>query len=78
MDAINRQDQTYLNGLLTADAVWLDEDGHMFPARTWLMRLITGTPAKKFAIVATPAARVGRDHPRTSAWLALTTPLMSR
>ena len=68
MDAINRQDQTYLNGLLTADAVWLDEDGHMFPARTWLMRLITGTPAKKFAIVATPAAlRVG-DITADTAW----------
>jgi ketosteroid isomerase-like protein len=68
VDAINKQDQAYLNGLLTPDAVWLDEDGHIFPAATWLRRLITGTPAKKFTIVSTPAAlRVG-DITADTAW----------
>src|SRR5262245_60424534 len=68
VDAINKQDQAYLNGLRSPDAVWLDEDGHMFPAATWLRRLITGTPAKKFTIVTTPAAlRVG-DITADTAW----------
>jgi ketosteroid isomerase-like protein len=68
VDLVNKQDTNGLNAIVPQDAVWADEDGHMFPARTWMGRLLQGTPAKKLTIVAAPAAlRVG-DITADTAW----------
>ena len=40
----NKADAAYLNSILTADALWLDEDGHMIPATVSIMR---GTASPK-------------------------------
>jgi ketosteroid isomerase-like protein len=53
VDAINKQDTTTLQKMLASDAVYLDEDGHAPPARVWIHKLATGTPAKQIAISAT-------------------------
>jgi ketosteroid isomerase-like protein len=52
-DAINKQDTAALQKMLAADAVYLDEDGHAPPARAWINKLATGTPAKQLAISST-------------------------
>ena len=49
-DAINRQDAAALTAMITADAVYLDEDGHAVGVPRWIQRLTTGTPAKKLTI----------------------------
>ena len=38
VESWNKSDAAILNGVLTMDALWLDEDGHMFPAATWINR----------------------------------------
>jgi hypothetical protein len=53
VDAINKQDTATLQKMLASDAVYLDEDGHAPPARVWINKLATGTPAKQIAISAT-------------------------
>ncbi|HEY2382828.1 MAG TPA: hypothetical protein VGK48_16760 [Terriglobia bacterium] len=50
VDAVNKQDTMALQKLVTADAVYLDEDGHQPPVSAWIMRLTTGTPAKKMEV----------------------------
>jgi ketosteroid isomerase-like protein len=53
VDAINKQDTATLEKLLGPDAVYLDEDGHAPPARAWIHKIATGTPAKHIEISAT-------------------------
>jgi ketosteroid isomerase-like protein len=53
VDAINKQDTATLEKMLAPDAVYLDEDGHAPPARAWIHKLTTGTPAKHITISAT-------------------------
>jgi len=48
--ALNNQDAAYFQKNVAADAVWLDEDGHMLPANIWINRLIQAKPAKKTTI----------------------------
>ena len=42
--ALNKQDAAYLQKAVASDALWLDEDGHMFPANVWIGRLMQGMP----------------------------------
>jgi ketosteroid isomerase-like protein len=53
VDAINKQDTATLQKMLAPEAVYLDEDGHAPPARAWIRKLTTGTPAKHIEISAT-------------------------
>jgi len=53
VDAINKQDTATLHKMMAPDAVYLDEDGHAPPARAWINKLATGTPAKHIEISAT-------------------------
>ena len=53
VDAINKQDTAALSKMLAPDAVYLDEDGHAPPARVWINKLTTGTPAKQVVISST-------------------------
>jgi ketosteroid isomerase-like protein len=53
VDAVNKQDTAALQRMLAPDAVYLDEDGHAPPARAWINKLASGTPAKQIAISAT-------------------------
>jgi len=51
--AINAQDDAALQAMLTADAVYLDEDGHALPPALWATRITSGTPAKTIEISGT-------------------------
>jgi len=53
VNAINKQDTATLQKMLAPDAVYLDEDGHAPPARAWINKIATGTPAKQITISAT-------------------------
>jgi ketosteroid isomerase-like protein len=53
-EAINKADAATLNKLITADAVWVDEDGHYPPASAWIGRLTTTGP-KTLTILAAPS-----------------------
>jgi ketosteroid isomerase-like protein len=53
VNAINKQDTATLEKMLAPDAVYLDEDGHAPPARAWIHKIATGTPAKHLEISAT-------------------------
>ena len=52
-EAINKQDGSALQKLVSPDAVYLDEDGHALPVPVWIMKLTTGAPAKTMTISAT-------------------------
>jgi len=55
-DAINRQDAEALQGMLAADAVYLDEDGHAPAVTRWISKLTTspeGAAPKKIEISST-------------------------
>jgi ketosteroid isomerase-like protein len=43
-EAFNRGDAAALNAMVTADAQWVDEDGHFPPVNVWITRLTTGGP----------------------------------
>jgi hypothetical protein len=63
VEAVNKQDATFFEKALTADAILADEDGHVgLPARIWVQRL-TSAP-KKLAI---SGLRVG-DLGAEGAW----------
>ena len=53
VDAINKQDTATLEKMLSPDAVYLDEDGHAPPARAWIHKIATGTPARHITISST-------------------------
>jgi hypothetical protein len=65
VDAINKQDMAFLQKAVTADAQWLDEDGHMPPASAWLPRILDGRPKK----MTMSNLRVGQPTPDTG-WAA--------
>ena len=52
-DAINKQDAAALTKLVTADAIWADEDGHFAPASVFIGRLTTTGP-KTLTVLAAP------------------------
>jgi hypothetical protein len=62
--AINSQDVATLNMMITPDAQWLDEDGHMPPASAWIPKF--AAPGKKLTIT---NLRVGQPTPDTG-WAA--------
>jgi hypothetical protein len=62
--AINSQDVATLNKMVTPDAQWLDEDGHMPPASAWIPRF--AMPGKKLTI---SNLRVAQPTPDTG-WAA--------
>src|SRR5262245_37067739 len=53
-DAVNKSDGAELDKMVTADAVWADEDGHFFPANIWIQRLTSSGP-KTLTVLTTPA-----------------------
>jgi hypothetical protein len=65
VDAINKQDTAFLTKSITADALWLDEDGHMPPASAWIPRILDGRPKK----MTMSNLRVGQPTPDTG-WAA--------
>jgi ketosteroid isomerase-like protein len=50
VNAYNNSDTAFFDKAMTADAVWFDEDGHVFPAKSFVSRQITGTPKRKLTI----------------------------
>lgn len=64
IESWNKADATYLNSILTADALWLDEDGHMVPATAWITKGTNGP--KKLAITGLRVHQIGE----TSGWAA--------
>jgi len=62
--AINSQDVATLNKMVTPDAQWLDEDGHMPPASAWIPKFATA--GKKLTI---SGLKVGQPTPDTG-WAA--------
>jgi ketosteroid isomerase-like protein len=52
-EALNKGDAAAMNAMLTADAVWVDEDGHFPPASAWVGRLTT-TGSKTLTVLAAP------------------------
>jgi ketosteroid isomerase-like protein len=57
-EAINKQDAATLNTLVTADAVWVDEDGHFAPASVFIGRLTTTGPKTLTVLTAPMPLRV--------------------
>lgn len=51
--AVNARDTDALTAMLTADAVYLDEDGHAVPPAVWAMRMTTGEGEKHIEISST-------------------------
>jgi ketosteroid isomerase-like protein len=52
-DAFNKGDAAALNSMLTADAGWVDEDGHFPPASAWVGRLTSSGP-KTLTVLTAP------------------------
>jgi ketosteroid isomerase-like protein len=46
INAINKQDKTFVEKLLAPNATWADEDGHIFPATFFTNKLMQGMPRK--------------------------------
>jgi ketosteroid isomerase-like protein len=44
VETFNKGDAAELNKMVTADAMWVDEDGHFPPVNVWIGRLTTGAP----------------------------------
>jgi ketosteroid isomerase-like protein len=57
-EAINKQDAATLNTLVTADAVWVDEDGHFAPTSVFIGRLTTTGPKTLTVLTAPMPLRV--------------------
>src|SRR6266550_987493 len=53
VDAVNKKDAAALQKMVTADAVYLDEDGHGLPVMTWINKLTMGAAAKQMMITQT-------------------------
>jgi ketosteroid isomerase-like protein len=50
VNAYNNSDTSFFDKTMTADALWFDEDGHVFPAKAFVSRQITATPKRKLTI----------------------------
>jgi ketosteroid isomerase-like protein len=50
VNAYNNSDQAFFDKTFTADALWFDEDGHVFPAKGFISRQLTATPKRKLTI----------------------------
>src|SRR5437773_883031 len=46
INAINKQDATYIQKVVALNATWADEDGHIFPASFFINKLMQGMPRK--------------------------------
>jgi ketosteroid isomerase-like protein len=55
VENFNKGDAAALNAMLTADAQWVDEDGHYPPASAWVGRLTTGAP-RTLTVLTAPSA----------------------
>jgi ketosteroid isomerase-like protein len=44
VETFNKGDAAELNKMVTADSMWVDEDGHFPPVNVWIGRLTTGGP----------------------------------
>jgi ketosteroid isomerase-like protein len=53
-EAFNKGDAAALNAMVTADAQWVDEDGHFPPVSVWIGRLTTGAP-RTLTVLTTPS-----------------------
>jgi len=50
VNAYNNSDAAFFDKAMAADALWFDEDGHVFPAKAFVSRQITATPKRKLTI----------------------------
>jgi hypothetical protein len=48
--AVNKPDAAALQKVVTMDALWADEDGHILPANIWKNKITTGATPKKLTI----------------------------
>jgi ketosteroid isomerase-like protein len=55
VEAFNKGDAAELNKMVTADAMWVDEDGHFPPVNIWIGRLTTGGP-RTLTVLTAPTA----------------------
>ena len=61
VDAYNKKDTAFFDKIVAMDALWLDEDGHMIPARRFLTPQLNATPARKLSITNLRVAMIGED-----------------
>jgi len=54
VETFNKGDAAGLNAIVTADAQWIDEDGHFPPVSVWIGRLTTGAP-RTLTVLTTPS-----------------------
>ncbi len=48
INAINKQDATFIQKVVAPNATWADEDGHIFPASFFINKLMQGMPRKTY------------------------------
>lgn len=60
VEAFNKGDAAELNKMVTADAQWVDEDGHFPPVNVWIQRLTTSGP-KTLTVLTAPSALMVKE-----------------
>jgi ketosteroid isomerase-like protein len=65
VEVFNKGDAAGLNAMVTADAQWVDEDGHFPPVNVWINRLTTGGP-RTLTILTAPSPLAVREFGDTA------------